>query len=99
MKNFGWLMAYALTSFFGVIWSGYVFSIMWAWFIVSIFNAPVLSINSAIGLSLVVSYLTYRVDNKEDKRTVVEKFGSMVVNAAMKPLVFLAFGYIVRLFA
>jgi len=99
MKNFGWLMAYVITSFFGVIWSGYAFSILWVWFIVSIFNAPVLSINSAIGLSMVVCYLTHQTDNKEDKRTAAEKLVSMVGNAICKPLVFLAFGYIVRLFA
>ena len=43
---------------FSAMWRGYVLSVLWAWFIVPTFGAPELSIPFAIGLALVVGFLT-----------------------------------------
>ncbi len=46
--------------FFGSIWSGYVLTILWHWFVVPTFQLPELTIFPAIGIAMVVSYLTYQ---------------------------------------
>lgn len=78
------------------ILSGYVLSILWAWFIVSTFGLPLLTIPVAIGIMLVVSYLTKQADfNNSDREDY-----QMRVNVVMivKPLGALAVGWVVKFF-
>lgn len=42
------------------IFSGIVLADLWAWFINPIFNIGTLSIPQAIGISLIIEYLTYQ---------------------------------------
>jgi len=45
--------------------NGWVLSILWGWFIVGLFGLPVLTIAPAIGVGLVVTFLTHQhVENK-----------------------------------
>lgn len=44
------------------IWRGYVFSQLWLWFIVPTFGADPLGLALAIGLGLIVSFLTHQPD-------------------------------------
>ena len=46
----------------GSMWKGYVLTILWAWFVVPTFSLPELAIAPAIGLAMVVSYLTHQSD-------------------------------------
>lgn len=81
----------ALTS----IWSGYVLSVMWGWFIVPVFHAPALSIPVAIGFSLVVSYLTHQMTPNSERKPGWDEFGSSMAYAFIKPAIALLFGWIV----
>ena len=45
---------------------GWVLSILWGWFIVPFFGLPVLNIPYAIGIALVISYLTVSSSKKND---------------------------------
>lgn len=79
-----------------MIISGYVLSILWAWFIVSAFGLPVLTIPVAIGVMLVVSYLTKQADfNNSDREDY-----QMRVNVVMivKPLAALVVGWVIKFF-
>lgn len=60
MKIIG-LTTLILTSIIAsTIWRGYVLSILWGWFIVTAFGAKPLTIAAAIGVSCVVSFMTYQ---------------------------------------
>jgi len=71
------------------IWSGYVFSILWAWFIVPLFGLPALSVAAAIGVTLVVRFLTHQ-------RQPGMPSGQTWASIAIVPLVFLAIGWVVK---
>lgn len=46
-------------------WQGFVLSVVWNWFIPSQFHgAPELNVAGAIGISLLVSYMTYQNNSK-----------------------------------
>ncbi len=51
------------------ILNGWVLSIMWSWFIVKTFGLAPLSIPAAIGLAMVVGFLTKSYNSKSDKKT------------------------------
>lgn len=79
--------------------NGWVLSILWGWFIVPVFNIPAISVEQAIGLAMVVSYLTYQHINADSKRkskgeSTVELFVALLA----RPLITLLFGYILHLF-
>ncbi len=73
---------------------GFVLSYLWEWFIVP-FGLFELSIAHAIGISLIVSFLTYELPNageKEDKS--MARFGASLLMLPMALLV----GYIAKSF-
>ncbi len=77
------------------VWQGLVLSIIWGWFIVKAFHAPYLSIPLAIGISLVVSMLTYQVPSQEPD----EKHTSRSITIGIVyPLMILVMAAIVHLF-
>ena len=72
--------------------NGWALSILWLWFLVP-FGLPVLSIPQAIGIAMVVNYLTYQYIKNNDK-----DWGTALVAALARPFVALGIGYIVTLF-
>ncbi len=87
MKQLGIVVNFILASVF----SGYVFSILWGWFIVTTFGLPVLTIPAALGTILVVRYMTLKVD-KSDKEKALDFM------EWAKPLACLAIGFVIKLF-
>ena len=57
MKYVGYVVTFIFVAAIGSVVSGYTFSVLWGWFIVSTFGLPELSIPAAIGLALNVSFL------------------------------------------
>lgn len=55
---FGIGIAFILLLVLSAIINGFVLSILWSWFIVPLFGLPTLTIPQAIGISMIVSYLT-----------------------------------------
>lgn len=81
------------------IWRGYILSILWGWFIVSTFEAPPLGVAAAIGVSLVISYLTKQNDEyKDESKSQMERVIQSIVYAFLDPAVALAFGWAVHAF-
>lgn len=84
----------------GAVLNGYALSVLWGWFVVPTFGAPPLLIVPAIGISLVVSYLTHQMPNSKDEDD--RAFGQMVAHRTGitigKPLFALFFGWIIHLF-
>ena len=77
------------------IWGGYVLSILWGWFFVPVFGLPTLSVPQAIGISLIVGFLTYHYQYEEDDEEVLLK---RIVGIFLVPLECLIIGWIVHLF-
>lgn len=78
----------------GVIWRGFVLSILWGWFMVGPLGVPALSIPAAIGITLIVAYLvTSKIQESADRGVV-----SMFTKGALIPLFALGLGWIVARF-
>lgn len=94
--------ALAILALFGIpvllaasaIWRGFVLSLLWAWFIVPLFGLPALSIPYAIGLSIVVGFLSHQAGKVDDD----QNWGSAVTVAALYPALALLAGWIVTKF-
>ena len=78
---------------------GYVLSCLWAWFMVPQFGLPALSLVSAIGVSLVTTYMSSGRRNGRE----IEKefkgwayFNNYVAYYFILPLVLLGIGYILK---
>jgi len=85
------------------IWRGYVFSVLWKWFVVSFaatvgVTVPLLSIPVAIGIAMVVSFLTYQYQYSKDDRSEAEKLGGAFAIALVYPALVLLCGWVVTLF-
>jgi hypothetical protein len=83
----------------GSIWRGYVFSVLWKWFIVPVFPAmPLLSIPVAIGIAMVVSFLAYQYTYTKDDRSEAAKLGGAFGVSLLYPGLVLLMGWVVTLF-
>ena len=78
------------------ILNGWVFTILWKWFIVSIFGMKLITIPQGIGLAVFISFITYRADNnnKNDE----SYLGLEIIMSLIYPIVFLIYGWIISLF-
>jgi hypothetical protein len=82
------------------IWSGWVLSVLWGWFMVTTFSAPAISIVEAIGLSIIVGLFTQHLASKADVRDEdgIKLIRSLFIRAFTLPLVSLGVGWIVYQF-
>jgi hypothetical protein len=79
------------------IYHGFVLTKLWLWFIVPVFNLPVLSLPAAIGLSLIVSFLAKESNSKKGEAESLREFIlQMTVRAMLIPTFALIIGWIVR---
>jgi hypothetical protein len=82
---------------FSTVFDGMVLVKMWEWFIVPTFNAPMLSLPVAIGVGLIVAFLTVH-SMQETEKDFVERALSTLMWVVAKPLIYLFIGWIVTLF-
>jgi hypothetical protein len=82
----------------GMIWRGYVFSILWDWFAVPAFGLPALSLAMAIGIALLVNYATYRrvTVPTDPSKTEADKITDVLAHIITYPLIVLGMGWIVK---
>jgi hypothetical protein len=76
------------------VWTGYVLSTLWAWFIVASFGVPMISVPVAMGINLIARLLTYKIPEEGDE----SEYSYKVILAFMIPTVFLGVGYVIHLF-
>lgn len=96
MKFLGYFFVTTMTMILCTIYSGYTLSILWAWFLVPTFNLPFIDLPSAIGISLIVNYMTQSVSTKKDNRTFAEILIANTIAAILKPSFALFFGWIIK---
>lgn len=97
MKAIGYLFVTILIVVYATILNGWALAKLWSWFIVKTFELPPLSIPAAIGLSIVVGYLTHQLDTKENKDEYWKTLVKGLALATAKPIFTLLFGWIVQL--
>jgi hypothetical protein len=97
MKAIGYTATIIGLMFFSAIFSGYALSVLWDWFVVPYFGVAAISIPLAIGLALIVQYLTHQEQKTEPGKDVASILIEGFVRAIFKPLFALAFGWIVTL--
>ena len=83
----------------GIIVNGWVLSILWNWFMPISLGLPTLSISKAIGVSMVISYITYQKDaeksgSKNAHHVFIEGLAWLVAKVGCGLLI----GYIVKSF-
>lgn len=88
MEVLGWLFALALSA----ILNGFALKTLWGWFVVETFGLRNLTIPQALGITLVVGFLTHQY--VEDNRS----FGEQLLSAFVYPVVFLIIGFLYHLF-
>ncbi len=98
MKAFAYLIFGFFVSVVGGIWRGFVFSKLWKWFIVTTFDMQPIGIVASIGISYVVSFLTYQYVYAADERPEGEKLAAIVGVTFLFPLIYLFFGAIMKNF-
>jgi hypothetical protein len=77
------------------IMNGFVLSVLWNWFMVPIFTLPELTIISAIGLTMVISWMTYHVETRKKE---TEELKTFWVLFFLRPILVLSIGYIIHCF-
>lgn len=104
MKDSEKLAGLAILLFAGIpgiiaisaVLKGFVLTKLWVWFIVPLFGFEPLRMPFAIGLAIVVGFLTHQVDNtkSENKTSIGEQF----IATFIRPFVTLGIGYFVQMF-
>ena len=100
MKYLGYITAFIIFLVLSSVYSGYALSILWDWFVVPTFNLEPISIPIAIGLAIVVSYLTNHTDSSQENNgdTFSEVLEKLTVKALVKPTLALLIGWVVTFF-
>jgi hypothetical protein len=98
VKTLGIIVAIIAAMFLSAIWSGWVLTVLWGWFIVPLFGLPALSLVYAIGFSLVVRFLVFQIPNTTKNEDTSYKIYEAAAYSVVQPLVFLGVGFIVTLF-
>lgn len=75
------------------LWFGFVFSVLWHWYIVRL-GAPAISVAHAMGLSLVVRLLTAGLVSSEKKVWTWTALRNSVFVAALLPATLLLLGWV-----
>ncbi len=80
------------------LFRGYALSVLWGWFMVPTLGLPHLSVVQAIGIAMVVSFLTHKdtsdLQKKEEGTGAAIARG--VVLVVLYPLIALGFGWVVH---
>lgn len=78
-----------------LIWNGFVLTKLWLWFAVPMFGVAPLTIPAAIGIAMMVSYLTHQYQQENKEEDGIERMIKQTLLMIFKPAVALLFGWIV----
>jgi hypothetical protein len=77
------------------IWEGYALAVLWGWFIVPVFKLPELRVPVAMGLVLIISFLSHGSSPQKNEDL---EWWVPLLTLAIKPLLVLGFGWLIKLF-
>lgn len=84
----------------GAITNGWALTMLWSWFIVPVFGLPILSLPQAIGVAMVITFLTKHAirENKGKDKDIWIVIGEVLGAVIAIPIFVVCIGYIVTLF-
>ena len=97
----GLVVLMGLVVILGYIVSGLVLSILWGWFMTSMFEVPEISILEAIGITLIVDLLIRDLatrGNVDNESNTGKKLARALGRAFLTPFIILLIGWIVLQF-
>jgi hypothetical protein len=77
-----------------MLFSGYVLSVLWGWFLVPLLGLPEITISGAIGIAIIVGYLTHQTQPTEDE-SFRDRMFEAIGMAIFKPTFVLFIGWLV----
>jgi len=93
----GCLFAILITPF-QAIFNGWVLSKLWGWFMVPTFGLPALALPAAIGVAIVIAYLTHQYIDTPEGSDLWESIIKATLHSIWYPLLILAMGWCVQQF-
>ncbi len=94
----GVMISVVLVSVVGAIINGWALSTLWGWFIVPVFDLPILTIIQAIGISLILGYITSKEPKHSDDRKSSDRIIESTAHTLATPLFSVGIGWIVLQF-
>ena len=77
---------------------GYALTILWKWFVLAKFNLPIINVPEAIGLAIIIGYLTKQIQlrDKDKDKEPLERCCEALALMVLKPGLALLVGWIVK---
>ena len=101
MKNKSGLACFgllALSTVISAIIDGYILVKLWQWFAVPVFGFEPIKLVPAIGIGLLVSYLTHQNIPSQKDREILDVISSAIFESIFYAAVVLFIGWVVSLF-
>lgn len=77
-------IAYVAIICAGIAVNGFVFTVLWGWFIVPVFAVPVVTVTQAIGVSVFVAFVrNKRFSEPDDKRAFSPEWWAFVISESL----------------
>ena len=94
----GGFVGFAALIVFSSLFRGYALSVLWGWFMVPTLHLPPLGVVQAIGIAMVVGFLTHQdtSDIPKKERGMGEVIATAVAVAVLYPLLALLIGSVVH---
>jgi hypothetical protein len=100
MENFGKICFIVKSMIITTILGGFIFSLLWLWFVVPVFHLQILTIAQAIGLSFFISYIKLNPNNKSndnDKKEFFLTILNQTITTITLSILILALGYLLKI--
>ena len=94
----GVILAVPILLVYGYLSNGIVLSSLWEWFVVPIFHINSITIVQAIGIAIVVGFLTHQTTNNSDKDEEQTDKWAKLIYGFISPWLTLLIAYIVHSF-
>jgi hypothetical protein len=93
------LLAFSIVNtIVGIIIGGFVMMKIWQWFAVPVFGVQQIALVPAIGIGLLISFLTHQHIPQPEGREISKVIGESIGEAVLYPIIVLFFGWVVSLF-
>lgn len=98
MKVIGVITTIVVSAALGIIWYGYVLSIIWGWYIAPTFGLPTLNIPTAFGIALIFRYMGPSTESTTDvkDKSWREVISGAIVKIFGGPAIALLFAWIIK---
>jgi hypothetical protein len=93
------IIGFIVLMVIAAILNGWGLSVLWGWFFVPTLGLPQLGVVQAIGIAMVVGYLTYQhIDTQPKDGEAMEKLVNAGITSVIRPVFAVAFGWVVHSF-